>query len=490
MSEILDPAEQLAAHILERLSACGLVRTPDREAAARAAPSPDECGHLVTTATWTEDWPVGEGGLESRPVTAQIWTAAIQAVLDRHGEVHIPARPEPYYLDGPLVLRSGNRLTADAAAEIRLRPGTDTCMVRNENVCSFHDGPVPEDLLPDTDILIEGGTWSTLCTAHRVENGNRRGGADAGDSVPGCHGVILLHNIRRVQVRDVTIRQSKPFGVHIGLGSEFVVDGLRCIDHGRDGVHVEAPASYGLIRDIGGTMRDDPVALNAWDWRQCASAFGPIHHILVEDVTEAPAEAGSTDAIRLLPGVKRFADGTTQACPVRDCVLRGLTDIREFKLYDQPNLELGRDEDSSAGLGQIHNVHFRDLRFSRPGAFFVHAEVDDLSIRDVELGFDPSASETDYALVEIGPPSMTYNHGSDDPEQWVEVFSPDLDCTVRNLEVADVRVRLPGGNTKTIDPYDLVRVVEQEPNPDYPNTIPRGGTGKGIWVRGQDEQAE
>ncbi len=27
------------------------------------------------------------------------------------------------------------------------------------------------------------------------------------------------------------------------------------------------------------------------------------------------------------------------------------------------------------------------------------------------------------------------------------------------------------------------KVVELKPNPDYPTTTPKGGTGKGIWIR-------
>jgi hypothetical protein len=29
----------------------------------------------------------------------------------------------------------------------------------------------------------------------------------------------------------------------------------------------------------------------------------------------------------------------------------------------------------------------------------------------------------------------------------------------------------------------VVRVIEQKPNPDYPKTTPKGGTGEGIWIR-------
>ena len=59
-------------------------------------------------------------------------------------------------------MKSGQKLTADAKAEIRLKPGTNTCMVRNENIVGFADKPVPEDTQPDTDITIEGGIWTTL----------------------------------------------------------------------------------------------------------------------------------------------------------------------------------------------------------------------------------------------------------------------------------------------------------------------------------------
>ncbi len=29
----------------------------------------------------------------------------------------------------------------------------------------------------------------------------------------------------------------------------------------------------------------------------------------------------------------------------------------------------------------------------------------------------------------------------------------------------------------------VVKVIKQMPNPDYPKTTPKGGTGKGIWIR-------
>lgn len=448
-------------------------------AAAHAAVRPlSDFRPLVRTETWTERWPDAAGKIEARSVTAEVWTHAMQASLDAQSTVHIPARDKPYYLDGPLVLKSGQQLTADPRAEIRLKPGSNTCMVRNENVVGFSEQPVPDDLQPDTDIRIEGGIWTTLATSVAEANGNLCGASAQQNAVPGTHGVLLLQNVRRVTVRNIIVRQSKAFAVHFGNASEFTVDGLTLEDHRRDGVHVNGPASHGIIRHVRGDSADDPVALNAWEWKNYAPSYGPIHDILVEDITGAPASVPATNAIRLLSGVKRFSDGTILGCPLHDITLHRITDIREFKLYDQPNLELGRDNDFSIGVGTLKNIRFEDLTFNRPGTIELHANTDCIAIQNVALNFSVAPG---WHLLAIGPKSQTYKRaGSEDPAQWTEIFSPDLDCTVRNLTVSRIRT----GESQTDLPIErVVHVVQQKLNPDYPKTTPRGGTGKGIWVR-------
>jgi acetyl esterase/lipase len=432
---------------------------------------------LVRTETWTEKWPDASGKAEASNVTSEVWTQAMQATLDAQGTLHIPAQEKPYYLDGPLVLKSGQKLSADPTAEIRLKPGSNTCMVRNEHVVGFADQPVPEDTQPDTGIIIEGGIWTTLNLV-KDANGNQRGHSAKQNPVPGTHGVILLHNVRGVTVRNVTVRQSKAFAIHLGNIRDFTVDGLTLDQHGRDGVHVDGPASDGIIRDVSGDSHDDPVSLTAWDWRQYNVTFGPIHHLTIEHIVGAHEGKHGTDAIRLLPGVKRFSDGTMLDCPIHDITMRGITDIRDFKLYDQPNLEVGRDNDFSVGIGTLKNIVFENLTFNRPGSIQVHANADGLTIREVKLLFAPA---TDYRLLELGPKSMTYKGApGTDPSRWTEIFSPDLDCTVRNVSITGVRTK----DSPTDLPIDqVVKVIEQKPNPDYPKTTPKGGTGKGIWIR-------
>jgi hypothetical protein len=279
-------------------------------------------------------------------------------------------------------------------------------------------------------------------------------------------------------VKNVTIRQSRPFGVHLANAHGFTIENIMLQEHYRDGVHVNGPSSDGVIRGVRGDSHDDNVALNAWEWKHYAPSYGPIERIVIEDITGAPEGLPAANSIRILPGVKRFDDGNTLDCPISDITLRRITDIREFKLYDQPNLELGRGNDFSIGVGTVKNLRLEDLTFNHPGKIELHANTDALSIHNVRVNH-PITPE--WHLLAIGPKSMTYHSGGPSkPEKWTEIFSPDLDCTARNVSISGVRVR----DSQTDLPIEqVVKVIEQKPNPDYPKTTPKGGTGKGIWIR-------
>jgi hypothetical protein len=127
-------------------------------------------------------------------------------------------------------------------------------------------------------------------------------------------------------------------------------------------------------------------------------------------------------------------------------------------------------------IGTIRNVYFSRLMFERPGRFQIAANVDSLAIDDIQFRFVPPDS---FKLVEIGPMSATYKHKPDDPATWTEIFSPDRDVTVRAFRLTGVRV-LQGGQLVPFPEAGtrLVQVADQQPNPDYPKTTPRGGSGK------------
>jgi len=448
--------------------------------------------HLVEIHTFDEVWPA-EQGEASINVHGEIWTKAIQTALDECAHVVVHQRDAPYYLDGPLVLRSGCSLHLARQAELRLKPGSNCCMVRNEHLISGHSGPLQLAQNADADITVSGGIWTTLATSLTQHNGNIKGWADATHSLA-SHGVLLFSNVERLQVRDVTIRQCKPHAIQISNCRHFLVKDVRFDHHRRDGVHVNGPAAYGVIRRIRctvGVMGDDMIALNAWDWKNTSMTFGPIHHILIEDVnglSEAASQSGRDrrSEIRLLAGTKRFDDGDLLACDIEHCVLRHIDGIRAFKMYDQPNLELGRHNDFADPIGNLRDLHFSRINVERPtdGPLFqIALNGDGIVIRDVSLGFNPlPPSEPPYALVQVGPRSQTYKHNPDDAKTWVEIFSPDKDCTVSNLSVRNIlgrQVMDAQVQCKSVDPDALVQTIAQKPNPDYPNTTPRGGTGRG-----------
>jgi hypothetical protein len=462
-------AEQIETHVRQAVPAA---TSPGQ------LPSVVEYESLAVTGSWTEIWPDGEGKEATRSVHGRIWNASIQAALANYDAVFLPRSDAPYYLNEPVMLKTGQRLSADPSAEIRLVPGVNTCMVRNDHLAASQEGPVPADARPDTQIIVEGGIWTTLATTERQSNGNVSGRSARRGEVPSCHGVLLFNNVRGLLVRNVTIRQSRAHGIQLSNCGDFLVDGVTFDDHRRDGVHVNGPASYGVIRHVRGVTGDDVVALNAWDWRNTAPSFGPIDHILVEGVHGNP-RGGSADEIRLLPGTKTFASDKLD-CPVTDCVLRDLYDIRTFKIYDQPNLELGRDTDFCDPVGTVRNVHIQQLVYNRPGSLQIAVNVEGLFVDDVQLNFDLATTQyRDFRLVEIGPMSQTYKVDPNNTATWVELFSPDRDVTVHGFQLTNVRAKCGNGIVSLADAASqLIRVADQKLNPDYPQTTPRGGTGK------------
>ena len=57
---------------------------------------------------------------------------------------------------------------------------------------------------------------TTLAAAKNQLNGNRRGHSSRQNWAFGTHGVILFQNARRISVKNITVRKSKPFAIHLG----------------------------------------------------------------------------------------------------------------------------------------------------------------------------------------------------------------------------------------------------------------------------------
>ena len=97
-----------------------------------------------------------------------IWTKALQAALDEHEVIVIPARDEPYMIDSTVVIPSDRSVRAYGAT-LRLTPDCDVIMFRNSSTGDGTHKPVTG--APDHNISFFGGRYE--------ESRTRRGGRGA-----------------------------------------------------------------------------------------------------------------------------------------------------------------------------------------------------------------------------------------------------------------------------------------------------------------------
>lgn len=402
--------------------------------------------------------------------------ADIQAALDQYECVYIPDLGKPIVLDGPLILRSNHHLKVAPNQVMEQAEGCVTCLVRNEHVQSGAFGVV-KDSFRDTNMSVEGGIW-------RLQPGVR-GTTDAENPIQGALALILFCCAEQVEVRNLTIASSDSYGVQLCEIRGFVVENIHFDHHRKDGVHVNGPAQYGVIRHLtGADMGDDMVAMNAWDWYTSAMTFGTIDHIIVEDVQSENNE------LRLLPGQKIFDDGSRVDCDIHHCVLEDISGIYTFKLYAQPNIANAiRPEihDVSGTVGHIYEIYFNHISFVKitpsglnglpvKSLFEICADCEDLHFSNIQVANSLEESENmDLKFINVGPLTAVWKNNSEDPAKWGEVFDPDAICAVDRLYLQNI---VFAGKAVT-GKENLTREVHLTVNPDYPRTTPRGGTGYG-----------
>lgn len=446
--------------------------------------------NLVRNEVWPQAWdPKNRRPGQVREVTGNIWSDAIERCLKENGSAFIPRTAAPVYLDRPIVLQSGNRLVVHPETEIRLKIGTaGTCMVRNSSIVFSQARPVSMCAGADTDILIEGGIWSD-----QNNEGHGRGGAyDQKGSMPGSHGTFLLHNVSDITVRNVLFRDCSAFAIQLGNAADFVIENVT-FDETADGIHIEGPSTRGIIRRIAGKTNDDVVALNAWDWDDYSLTFGPITDVLVEDIETRPAYTWSE--LRLLPGTKVFPTGETLDCDIRRCLFRNVRGVHTFKMYDQPNLSKP-ERDFANPIGKMSDLFFAEIVVdgirnsdyydkSSDGVFDICADVERISIRHVRFNYTPGQADLPPYLVSVGPKALTWPNGKTAADGWKEVFNPNANPVVTDLTVKDVYLPAPdrpGAHVLCADVTRLVNARRLTLNPDFPKTMPRGGTGQGRMI--------
>ena len=425
----------------------------------------------------------------------------ISAALKEQDYVIIPKVDFVLMLNRSIALASGKRLSVHPETTLQLMPGCGGCMVRNENIFDGRHVACPEEK-NDHDILVEGGIWQFAgshaspyeesevilevdksATKLFDADGNETNVAGSEGEGGAFLGVFFFCNARNFTIRKATVRRCNFYAVLVAGGSHFVIEDM-FYDHNKmDGVHVNGPSSYGLIQRLQGKCGDDFVALNAWDWKDSAVSFGAIHHMLIQDLDCAG------DELRLLPGRKTYIDGKQSECPISDCFYRRVHNAYCVKMYQQPNCmnDLTGIIDKSDIAGEISRVWFQDVGLDAltgtglgevkvEALFEIIADCEDITYENIRIGLtEEEFVKAGMRLVEVGPKSSTWKRGFTDPKMWAELFDTSLNVHANNLTFKNITFK----GEKSVNPETIIGCHSLTVNEDYPNTTPKGGTGKG-----------
>ncbi len=436
-----------------------------------------EYSNLTYKRSWMQHWD-NETRKRIRPpkdpvaVSGTVWSDAIAQSMREQNGVFIPEMSEILYLDRSIVVESGSRIIVHPKTELRMiTDKVEFALIRNKSIVSGQEGPVKLCKGADKDILIEGGIWGDSKNSGYGPQGFREGKLGL---MLGSQGCFVLSNVENVTIRDVRFMDYSSFGIQIGNARNFLIENV-CVDNTKDGIHVEGPAEFGIIRNIFGPRAgDDAVALNAWDWRTSSLTFGTISDILVQD---SDVEEGAC-AIRILPGFKIFPDGSKLECEVKRCIFSNIRNIHSFKIYDQPNVRDVKN-DYSAAIGTVtdlyfENIHIRPLDLTKHydkgknGVFELCSHADGLYLDNIQIDYEPGKPNAEY-LMTIGPKSRI----SRIPFKKTgtqEIFNPKASPVAKNIVIRNLYTRPEGSKADYIkheDPRSLLHAT----------SIPGGGKG-------------
>lgn len=408
-------------------------------------------------------------------VTDNIWTKAIQTALDEKKNVYIPYMGHEIIIDGTIFMDSHTNLKVDEKQVIRLKEHTNVCMLRNRNMIPGGHA-YTEQVNPDEYITVNGGIWAA------PDNGGLR--MDNLGTIVGGFSEIAFSNARYINVTNATFSHGTSYAVMISNCTNFYVDNIKFDEYKKDGIHIDGPAKFGIISNLDGVgLGDDMVALLAWDWFSSGVTNGDIEDILVENVK------GDNNEIRLLTGRKVYRNGKKKDCDIRRCVFENITGIYTYKMYYQPNCRnviMGKHFDSAETVGKMDDIYYENITVPKIrnsgfndipvyGIFDILADCKNLNLKNIKLEHSlEELNDKNIKLINVGPISATYKY-TDDKSMWGDFFEPDMCCFVEDINLENITF----DDVKVTEAEKLVKETHQSINPDYPNTLPEGGTGFG-----------
>ena len=221
-------------------------------------------------------------------------TSFIQSQLDRCGLVCI-SEPRTYLISRTLVIHSHTRLIVAPGVVFRAAPNSRCALLENEHFAT--NGR-------DEDIHIEGGLWDGNCDemgldAYEESEAHNRLGFPY-DPALFKGKLIRFAHVEQISLEKMTVKDPVSYGIQIADVRHFIVRDL-LFDYNNhfgttDGVHINGPASFGLIENIMGNTNDDMVSLTTVDEAHAEVTRGPIKSVEIRNVSSEDGYSG----VRLL----------------------------------------------------------------------------------------------------------------------------------------------------------------------------------------------
>ena len=367
--------------------------------------------------------------------------AVINRALREHQRVYIPYIGFPIVLHNPIIMSSDMHLKVDAYQIMMQGKESRACLLRNEHVQDGHAGPVSAERI-DKNISVEGGIWNIRSRCRcKIDNNS--------DGFPGCLSSIVFSSVENLWIKNLQVFDSYvagpagdgagSYGIQISNCRDFIVENIELQNNKRDGVHINGPAEFGVVRHIRGKrLGDDLVSLLGWDWYNSGLSFGTIDHIWVYDVE------GEKDEMRILPGQKVYQNDERVDCDIKNCILENIKNLYIVKIYEQHNIEnpVLDFDDSSGTVGNVENLYFKDISFKPNihgfggvpvnGLFDVCCNLKGCHFENITTNATLEAcAEKEISLIKVGP--LTYTYG-----KYGEVFNPDSIGVIDNISLQNI----------------------------------------------------
>lgn len=374
-----------------------------------------------------------------------IWTEAFQKALDEHEVVIIPKASTPYYIDNTVVVPSNRHIEAENGAVIRLLEGVTVLLLRNKNnVNGARFMPCHNN--KDFNISVNGGRWEEY---HRVKAGYGKSGKyDRERSYYGVSSCMFFNNVENVSVTNVTVANAGGFAIQIGEVKNGVFENISFENCFADGLHINGNTENVVARNIKGNVGDDLVALNMYDWQDSSVNFGPAKTILCENLELV--EGSRYKAMRLLPGIYYFDDGTEVDCSLDDIIIDKVKGINTFKLYLQTAPYKIGEEPEKGKVGSADNIFFKNIEIdldkpvdifdeytnSDPvkgtiAGFELGANIGYVSLENIDITLHRDKYPMSY-LLSIGPKTVRF--------EGEELFDPQLDSVAETVELKNIKI--------------------------------------------------